>query len=683
MTQLNPDTGRIGLSGSAGPAGSAGGTGRRAAQPAPAALRAAGAGAGALIGAATACLGLLIHGLVGIGLWVASPYHDGTMDAALHTAMCLWFAGHGADLVREVSPGLPTVPASLTPLGLAVLPALLLVRSGRALAHGPWTRDSAEPGHHADHAPDRHPGGATAGAHVPAAGADRSVRADRGVPADHAVGADHAVRADSPTHPAPGGRGGPEPIRMLPPLGGLVLGYATTAVLVAGATDAARLSAPAASVAVMCAAVALLFAAIGACLESGSRPWRDLLLWWQWRADDPDGPQSWVLRACAPAVARGALHGACAMATALVGAGALLAAVALTLHAGLAVEYLRVLARDLPGGVAVTLLCLAAVPNAAAWGAAYLLGPGFAVGAGTSVSPAGVTLGPLPDFPLLAALPTPPGTAGGWAWAALAAPALGGVVAGAVVLRAAADWEATARAHGCGGRAGEGVDASAAGADGGAGCGGGGGLPSAGLGTGATAVAVLGAAVFAGVVMAVASWLCGGAMGDGRMAELGPRPWLVGVATGGWTAGAGLPTALLLRRRAAGGGEAVDGVEAVGAAEAGGGAAEPAASGEASFRPAAARDTAGAWWGRVRATCRRRAKGHGRGAERRPGDDGDGDDFGTLPGYRDYLHLVRQGGHAPDDEGDVDVEDAPAGDAAESAAGLVPRHTTGGVPPNV
>ena len=37
--------------------------------------------------------------------------------------------------------------------------------------------------------------------------------------------------------------------------------------------------------------------------------------------------------------------------------------------------------------------------------AAYLLGPGFTVGAGTLVSPAVVALGPLPMFPLLAALP--------------------------------------------------------------------------------------------------------------------------------------------------------------------------------------------------------------------------------------------------------------------------------------
>ena len=45
------------------------------------------------------------------------------------------------------------------------------------------------------------------------------------------------------------------------------------------------------------------------------------------------------------------------------------------------------------------------LPNAVLFSGSYLLGPGFAVGAGTLVSPTLVVLGPLPMFPLLAALP--------------------------------------------------------------------------------------------------------------------------------------------------------------------------------------------------------------------------------------------------------------------------------------
>lgn len=58
-----------------------------------------------------------------------------------------------------------------------------------------------------------------------------------------------------------------------------------------------------------------------------------------------------------------------------------------------------------------TLLIATVVPNATLFSGAYLLGPGFTVGAGTLVTPSAVVLGPLPMFPLLAALPdagTPP-----------------------------------------------------------------------------------------------------------------------------------------------------------------------------------------------------------------------------------------------------------------------------------
>jgi Family of unknown function (DUF6350) len=44
-------------------------------------------------------------------------------------------------------------------------------------------------------------------------------------------------------------------------------------------------------------------------------------------------------------------------------------------------------------------------PNAIAFSGSYLLGPGFAVGTETIVAPSAVVLGPLPLFPLVAALP--------------------------------------------------------------------------------------------------------------------------------------------------------------------------------------------------------------------------------------------------------------------------------------
>ena len=81
------------------------------------------------------------------------------------------------------------------------------------------------------------------------------------------------------------------------------------------------------------------------------------------------------------------------------------------------------------GGILLAALCLLYVPTAAVWGLAYVVGPGFAVGAGTSVSVAGADLGAVPAFPLLAALPQEPGPA--WGPLVLVVPLLAGVLAGA------------------------------------------------------------------------------------------------------------------------------------------------------------------------------------------------------------------------------------------------------------
>jgi hypothetical protein len=79
-----------------------------------------------------------------------------------------------------------------------------------------------------------------------------------------------------------------------------------------------------------------------------------------------------------------------------------------------------------------TLLTATVLPNAALFSGSYLLGPGFTVGVGTLVSPGAVVLGPLPMFPLLAALPDAGPTPGWTSWLVLLAPltaALAAVVA--------------------------------------------------------------------------------------------------------------------------------------------------------------------------------------------------------------------------------------------------------------
>ncbi len=77
-----------------------------------------------------------------------------------------------------------------------------------------------------------------------------------------------------------------------------------------------------------------------------------------------------------------------------------------------------------PGAATLLIgLCVLVTPNATLFSGSYLLGPGFAIGTHTIVTPTAVVLGPLPMFPLLAALPDD-GTTPGWTVALLALPPL-------------------------------------------------------------------------------------------------------------------------------------------------------------------------------------------------------------------------------------------------------------------
>ncbi|WP_213815950.1 DUF6350 family protein [Glaciihabitans sp. dw_435] len=100
-----------------------------------------------------------------------------------------------------------------------------------------------------------------------------------------------------------------------------------------------------------------------------------------------------------------ALRGGTAAAAAVVAAGSVIVAVLIfssyaeiiTLYEGLHTEGL--------GGFALTLAQLAFLPNLVIWGVSWLVGPGFAIGVGSSVSPLGTSLGPIPAVPVLGALP--------------------------------------------------------------------------------------------------------------------------------------------------------------------------------------------------------------------------------------------------------------------------------------
>lgn len=138
------------------------------------------------------------------------------------------------------------------------------------------------------------------------------------------------------------------------------------------------------------------------------------------------------------------------------------------------------------GAVALMLLLtLAVLPNATLFSSSYLLGPGFTVGTGTTVTSSVVVLGPLPMFPLLAALPDQ-GPTPWWTGWLMALPVLVAVyVAGRIQReRPVLAWDQAA-IRGCAG------------------------------------------GISAGVLLAVLSAVAGGAVGPGRMAGVGPAAFEV------------------------------------------------------------------------------------------------------------------------------------------------------------
>ncbi len=258
---------------------------------------------------------------------------------------------------------------------------------------------------------------------------------------------------------------------------------------------------------------------------------------------DPSVPRvlAWTIAmtvlVAAPAIAVGSGRAAIWVAfwPATVRAGAAVAgAVLSTLLATSAVVFLIALALSFDEAATLTsqlhpspseaglyaLVNAAFVPNAVLAAGSFLLGPGFAVGGATLVSPGAVVLGPLPFIPLLAALPAV-GTPAGWVGALVLLPPLVAAVAAFRALRARPlSWDRVVLA----------------------GCGGG---------------------IVAGIGFAVLASIAGGAAGPGRMRFVGPftRDVLVhGVpaCAVGALLGAGVLAVLVWRSTRAWGGDDLD-----------------------------------------------------------------------------------------------------------------------------
>lgn len=177
----------------------------------------------------------------------------------------------------------------------------------------------------------------------------------------------------------------------------------------------------------------------------------------------------------------------------------LIAVAAIALAGMIAVNYASVVGvyQNLQGGVLggsiLTLGQFVILPNLVIWAASWITGAGFAVGVGSSVSPAGTVLGPVPALPAFGAIPHPGGQ---WGFVVLLVPILLSFLV-AMVLRQRHDrFSSSAKAKVIFGVA-------------------------------------AGMAVVVAVLLGLLSWWSGGAIGPGRMQELGPDPLMVALWSGG------------------------------------------------------------------------------------------------------------------------------------------------------
>jgi hypothetical protein len=188
-----------------------------------------------------------------------------------------------------------------------------------------------------------------------------------------------------------------------------------------------------------------------------------------------------------PVRTRSVTMGTLATLALLIMAGAILDGGSLIAHLGQVRELTDKLSPGPIGALLLVLVEIAYVPNAVVWAIAFCLGPGFAFGVGTVVAPTGAAIGPLPSFPLLAALPS--GQIPGWlSLVVLAVPYLAAAAGGVLTVRVTPTPVLEA-------------------------------APAWGFVSGAAA----------GAVLALLSALSGGPLGDGRLSTVGPSGWQVGL----------------------------------------------------------------------------------------------------------------------------------------------------------
>lgn len=460
-------------------------------------------------GAVAAGLGLGALAVLVLLLWVTSPFPDSGPGGALRIVAGLWLLAHGAEVVRTHTVTGGQTPMGLTPLLLTALPCWLLYRAGRHAVEeveekvrqpGRW--ESVDPA--SPPSPASSPG-LPRPPHPPDPPRPTSPTSPTSPASPTRPSPDHPQWSGEP------GRAGAPVVAARSAIGLVACGYLLVGVVALCYANSGALPVQPGTVLVRLPVLVVAAVTAGVWVASGRPAW------------ELPGPARRALarvpvtvrRELPPPVLVAALRAAGWATVVLVAGGGALTTVSLVTNAGAVQDAFPHLTHDWSGRFAVFSLSLALFPNAMVWGAAYGLGAGFTVGAGSFVGPVETTAYPvLPHFPLFAALPEA-GRGGPLLWAVVGAvPLVAAVVMGRAVAVAAGrrdqegqpvwGWRRTART-----------------------------AALAGLGC--------------GFVMALLAWAAGGALGTGVLAEFGPSPWWTGLAALGWTVTFGVPTALVVR----------------------------------------------------------------------------------------------------------------------------------------
>jgi len=206
-----------------------------------------------------------------------------------------------------------------------------------------------------------------------------------------------------------------------------------------------------------------------------------------------------------------ALRAGSASAALVISVSAVVLAVLIVGNYGAVIGLYEQLQTGVLGGAALTVAQLAFLPNVVIWLASWMIGPGFAIGAGSSVSPLGTELGPIPGVPLFGVIPAGGFSAG---LVAVVVPLVCGFVATTLIRSRATVLRESS-------------------------------------GAGALVLTAVAIGVVAGVELGLLAWWSSGALGPGRLHEAGPNPWLVGAiaaAEVALAAAIGLLTAGRMRR---------------------------------------------------------------------------------------------------------------------------------------